>query len=888
MNLSAWRACLRIARREAWRAKGRSLLVIALIGLPVIVLAGADIAYRTWQLDPQEKLTRTLGSADASVGWAGGPVQQSPKGPDGGYSTQSTSNTPPPVPSTATVVSALPPGSRVIERWHTFGSITTQAGRKFAELNGLDYANPMAKGLVHQVSGRAPHTADEIAFTRSLAHDTGLRIGDEVNVVNPDRSFRLVGIVADASYRHTAAAYTLPTAMPDAGPANQDPADVSWLVDAPDQVTWPQILHLNRLGFVVLSRSVYLNPPPRSQVPYELSDSNSPINAKAATTATLIGGMALLEIVLLAGPAFAVSARRQRRELALVAAVGGRRQDLRNVVLSKGIVLGVVGGVLSLFAAVGLTAIGIATIGRYVNQLPGHFDVRPVELFALGLVSLLTALAAAVFPARGAARTDVVAALAGRRGVVRTRKRVPLLGAVIAGAGILVALGALGASANATVILAGVALTEIGLIICTPTLLGLAARAGRWLPLSPRIALRDAGRNRSSAAPAVAAVMAAVIGSVALAIGVASANDQDRRTYTPSLPINDAFVPLDESAGQADAIAAALRSTLPGSRATIVHAPDNSCDNSTCTTTDVALAEAGLGPSSYIGGSLPSPVIDDGSGVELLLQRDDPAAVTALRAGKAVTTDPSTVHSGRVRLQVNTTTTDANGTTTSTDKAVQVDAVVASQQRAFVQLILPPSLAAELGVKVRADDVFVATAHRPTDREQQAAAAALSKVDPNLRLYVETGYHNPILWMMLALVVGAGIITVGATTIATALSNVDGRPDLTTLGAVGAAPRTRRLLSMSRAGVIAGIGTALGAAAGFVPAYAWIHSQTRAGSLGLSSVSVYVPGSDSSTRLHMVIPWLPIGATVIIVPAVAAVLAGLFSRSRLPSERPAD
>ena len=888
MNLSAWRACLRIARREAWRAKGRSLLVIALIGLPVIVLAGADIAYRTWQLDPQEKLTRTLGSADASVGWVGGPVQQSPKGPDGGYSTQTASNTPPPTPSTATVVSLLPPGSRVIERRHAFGSITTQAGRKFAEFNGLDYANPMARGLVRQVSGRAPRTADEIAFTRSLAHDTGLRIGDEVRTAAPDGTFRLVGIVADASFRHTAAAYTLPSAIPVAGPANQVSAEVSWLVDAPAPVSWQQILNLNRLGFVVLSRSVYLNPPPRSQVPYELSDNYSPINAKSAATATLIGGMALLEIVLLAGPAFAVSARRQRRELALVAAVGGRRQDLRNVVLSKGIVLGVVGGVLSVFVAVALTAIGIATLGRYVNAIPGHFDVRPVELLALALVSLITALAAAVFPARGAARTDVVAALAGRRGTVRTRKRVPLLGAAIAGTGVLVALGALGASANANVILAGVALTEIGLIICTPTLLGFAARAGRWLPLSPRIALRDAGRNRSSAAPAVAAVMAAVIGSVALAIGVSSANDQDRRTYRPSIPNNDVYIGLDESAGSAGAIADAMRASLPGSRATIVRAVDNSCDTTACTTTDIAVASAGQGTSAYIGGSLPSPVIDDGSGVELLLQHNDPGAVAALRAGQAVTTDPTLVRDGRIALQLTAMTTSASGTSTSTDKTIQVNTYVAAEKRAFVQLILPPSLAARLGVKVRADDVFVATAHRPTDREQQAAAGALSKVDPNLRLYVETGYHNPILWMMLALVAGAGIITVGATTIATALSNVDGRPDLTTLGAVGAAPRTRRLLSMSRAGVIAGIGTVLGTAAGFVPSYAWIHSQTRAGNLGLSSVSVYVPGSDSSARLHMVIPWLPIAATAIVVPVVAALLAGAFSRSRLPSERPAD
>jgi hypothetical protein len=36
------------------------------------------------------------------------------------------------------------------------------------------------------------------------------------------------------------------------------------------------------------------------------------------------------------------------------------------------------------------------------------------------------------------------------------------------------------------------------------------------------------------------------------------------------------------------------------------------------------------------------------------------------------------------------------------------------------------------------------------------------------------------------------------------------------------------------------------------------------------------------------VPWLPLGVTVIVVPLAAALVAGLFSRSRLPSERPAD
>jgi putative ABC transport system permease protein len=142
--------------------------------------------------------------------------------------------------------------------------------------------------------------------------------------------------------------------------------------------------------------------------------------------------------------------------------------------------------------------------------------------------------------------------------------------------------------------------------------------------------------------------------------------------------------------------------------------------------------------------------------------------------------------------------------------------------------------------------------------------------------------------MTLALVIAAGVIAIGATMIATALSNVDSRPDLVTLGAIGAAPRVRRALSMSRAGVIAGIGTVLGAAAGFVPAVAWIHSQTRSASMTIvQSGGTYVPSPEGPSRMHLVIPWLPLAGTVIVVPIAAVLIAGLFSRSRLPSERPA-
>ena len=39
--MSALLVALRISRRDAWRAKGRSALIIVMIGLPVLVITGS-------------------------------------------------------------------------------------------------------------------------------------------------------------------------------------------------------------------------------------------------------------------------------------------------------------------------------------------------------------------------------------------------------------------------------------------------------------------------------------------------------------------------------------------------------------------------------------------------------------------------------------------------------------------------------------------------------------------------------------------------------------------------------------------------------------------------------------------------------------------------------
>lgn len=143
---------------------------------------------------------------------------------------------------------------------------------------------------------------------------------------------------------------------------------------------------------------------------------------------------------------------------------------------------------------------------------------------------------------------------------------------------------------------------------------------------------------------------------------------------------------------------------------------------------------------------------------------------------------------------------------------------------------------------------------------------------------------------MLALILLAALVAIAAAAIATGLANADRTDDLRTLDAVGANPRTRRMLSASRAAVVAGLGALLGTIAGFVPAVAYIIGTNASTSPQTIINGVANPGTHvgvvnqltPSSQLHLVVPWGLLAIVIIGLPLVAALLAGTLSRSRLP------
>ncbi|HEX6871752.1 MAG TPA: FtsX-like permease family protein, partial [Micromonosporaceae bacterium] len=568
--IASWRTALRVARREARRAKGRSALVIVMIALPVLALSFAAVTYDMVTLTGAERADRTMGAADARIRWPGrDPVEQDVYGeygatrmPEGlviagpGPGNQSP-------PTEADLIKQLPAGSTLLPVHRGVVDVRTATGIGTPNAVSIDAASPLAAGLVTVLRGRAPRSGTEVALTEPAAKRIGQGLDGTVTSADGKQQYHVVGIVEFPSSLNEFVVFAPLTGQLPEGLRH----DQSWLVDTPAPVDWNQVRQLNQLGMVIASREVFIHPPPDPAI--GMSDGTVIRSERELAVGVIIFGLGLLEVVLLAGPAFAVSARRRQRQLALVAANGGTPAQVRRIVLADGIVLGLAGAVAGIAAGIVAAFAARPLLEEFlVNARMGGYRVFPVALAIIAGLAVLTGLLAALVPAFITARQNVVAALAGRRGVTRSKKRWVFVGIALVAVGVgLVALGTF--ATESPVMLAGLVLGELGLVLCTPALVGLVARVGRTLPLAPRIALRDAARNRASAAPAISAVMAAVAGSVAIGLYLGSQRAQDLSYWQASMPAGYAQVWVPDGsdpevpAADRTRIEAIIRANLP-------------------------------------------------------------------------------------------------------------------------------------------------------------------------------------------------------------------------------------------------------------------------------------------------------------------------------------
>ncbi|MFP5313406.1 MAG: FtsX-like permease family protein, partial [Actinomycetes bacterium] len=447
---SSNQVALRLARRDIARNRGRSLLIILLIMLPVAGMTGAATLYQSSQRTPEEIVRYELGNTQARFSILPVPSADSLQDPSNDALVASSSGRVDPGFRPSDPLDVLPAGYDVLPQ--RLLQLSTGVGEALVSLQGreVDALNPAFAGKFTLLHGRAPRGGAEVLASPGLMERFHLGFGEEF--ATSAGTFVPVGTVRDAGAADSNSFLYLQSAQVpanlDAGPQTRQ--SLSYYVVGPDPVSWQQVKEANSRGVGVLSRSVVLDPPPAEQrvVPGSQPRDDSSAAVSVYATFGLVGVLALLEVGLLAGAAFAVGAKQQVRELALLVSAGAESSTIAAVVTAGGLWLG--GIAVACGAGVGLGA--AAAVVQLVRA------TGAVRLAGLHPDLLLTAVAmtmglaacvlAALVPARQVSRQAVLGALKSGRAPAPKARKTTVAGAValVLAAGLLAAGWLLGTS----------------------------------------------------------------------------------------------------------------------------------------------------------------------------------------------------------------------------------------------------------------------------------------------------------------------------------------------------------------------------------------------------------------------------------------------------------
>ena len=882
-------ATFRLAWRLTRRSRSRSILIALLVAIPVMAGAFAAVTIRTASLSAAEAADRQLGRADAIVVVPGG---KAPLVGDIDVGRSNNGDTISNIPNrrgnaTPDWQSALPAGSRVTaDAWQRFLRVTVGDRAEEVQATALDLRDPMTAGIYRMLDGRAPANRNETAVTGAFAKHLHVRIGATMDVAG--RQLRVVGTVENPNSLGERSVVAPAAAL--GGLGNLFGSDRNapvggnwyvnsgyWLVDTPGPA--PD-LHdqLLRMGVVYETRDQWEHPSP-------LLTSTRQIDGQVLIVLGTVAGFGLLEVLLLAGAAFAVGTRRQTRELGLLAATGGDDTDVRRTVLAQGTLLGIAGAVIGLGAGVLAVELLRGVLEQAADKRFGALDVAAPDLIAVAVLGVAAGLLAAIVPARAAAARSVLHMLSEKYDADGRPARLPRwsIAAMLGGAGLTV-LGAfrwhavngdlrstfvetgspsaivhglvdlLRQNSWPAVMWLGAVLTLAGLVRACPAIVSRLATWSRSLPLSSRLAIRDAGRHRHRTAPAVAAVLTVVAGAV-LVLFVASSTDlRAKHMYQQVVPIGLISVFGQGAQGHAgpSLTAEATRTAQlvgGGKLATIfqVTAPRHGLPIVQTTGCERTPDDLGACQSRSIGAT-------SARGIELITGRVMPSVSRALANGGAVVLDPTLTVGDAVNVQV----LPPHGTT------VRLPAVTVPGLPSYgglPQVLVSPATAAAHGWRTHDDLALVKPSHLPSDRTMGRAQRALGT---DAYIHLESGYHSSYSTVLLAMLGAAAIATLAGTSIAVALAMAESRADMATMAAVGASPIRRRVHAMGQAAIVAGLGTGLGVLLGVLVSLATLGGSAR---------------YPTSTPFG----WLT--GVLVIAPLLAIAVAGLATRSRVTLTR---
>lgn len=926
---ASWAVALRMARRDVRRHRGRSALVVVMVTLPTLLLSLVVTLAATSDIAGSEQIPLLMGSGQAVI-----------SGPDGGMVVQGAdpnssggaSGTAREIPGYRAEASAFDNAEALsrlvgapVSPMAGFLARTT-VGERRVTVDGLALDGSVGLGdkLVLD-SGRWPRGAGE-ALVTPYGASRGLPTSGSltVEVAGTPNTYQVVGTVSPLTLWSAGEGLVVP--VPPAGSAGSLGGGNQWIVRGTDPVTWPEVRSLNAYGLRVASAEVLRDPPPLDALPAEIRDDAVDDASEMRLLVGLGGAMLLITTTLLVGPAFAVSAARQRRTLALAASNGASTPVLRRTVLAQALVLGSASAVLGAVLGVLATPLVVRLVLSDLDSTRAvPLDIRWGLLTGITLCAVASTMVAALAPARRLGRLDIVGVMRGQSVSPPPSRVVLAMGVLLTTVGALLVLGSTGVAGlpSATALLGveaggefavvtGAVVLILGTLLLVPVILSGIGRTGSHLPTALRMAARDLARHRSRSAPSVAAVLAAVAGLTFALTGLASDTEQERRRYVPQTLPGEALVsfwggPLDQAAVRAVApgllvsenrvfdtqdpmmAGTAMTPTQPYEVGFLNVLPPGCTPGRTIVDTEwvpASESEAQQGPPCMVAGTNAS-----GNGQVLLLPAAelrrrlglDEAQLAAVRDGAALVRGlpQRAVTGGEITLVRGTSTIDP--ATGSPDPSVAV-----TQQLRVPAVTLPASSDVD-GALLGSTLAFASDS--PVARGWPTRAFSLTVRDPSgaavppevaerleevlgddVGVTVERGFSRDDEVVVAVLLGVFAVLIVVITLTSTALTLAEQQTDQATLAALGATRGTRRVMAASAAFLLAAVGCVLGVAVGLVPGIAIARPLT---SQGWDSVTGVPVGQETV----LVIPWLQLGVVGVLVPLVAAAMAGAGIRT---------
>lgn len=744
---------------------------------------------------------------------------------------------------------------------------------------GLDYrAGELAYPLT-LISGRVPHDAGE-----ALATPNGIEAGIPADGMVEARwgsqtqstPVRIVG-VARVSIDEAIGVLTLP---------DESATAIRYLATG-DPVTWSDAELLATYGFETSSRGILQSPPDRRILPAE---------ASRLFYTNLIAAAALLEVALIVGPAFAISADARRRQLSLLAMNGATPTQLRRVGVGEGLLIGVTASVVGTALGTGL-GICISIVAADSVGLHGPLDIPMASLAMVLGLGVLTPVCVALVTSRGLSRLDLVTGSDVPQPARAQRISALKISIVLLIGGFAAVWIAPRVTLNDGAWVfwlwtAGTLGVVIGTLLVMPRLLNRLGQLSAGTPLVVRMSARQAARQHGRSSATLAAVLAGgMVLSVVWTI-VLSFDANASRNYRPSVPIGQATVEMPDDRA-ATALVSAVRGQ--GGVAAVEFAmvtgwsPNASADDAGtiaavptgCDPADVVAdepppgcASLGTGSRQLGAGILAGSLEDLTSAFSLGMQEQ---AILA-SGGILVNTDDhvqdprwsqNRIDAGSLALYHYAGDGEATPKKV-TLTAAAIDSATLSRGAAPQRYgaLITSQTATQLGwvAGARWIQVFHHGAAIQSDEEAALARIVRSR-DPGASLQVEHGYSpapQPLLWAATA---AAVLLAIVAAAMSALLSMTQLRPYFVTLKALGASPSTLRRLAATQSAYLALLGTIIGCLVGVGVAAPLVAAVT--GGRGASPI-----------QPTLVVPWAVIVGLAILIPSGSAITSTLSGANR--------